>query len=88
MAKTRLSSKGQIILPKSIRESNAWESGMEFTVEPSGNGVVLRPAALFQPTRLDDVAGCLRTRSNPISSAVIRQAVDKEVKKRHDRGRY
>jgi AbrB family looped-hinge helix DNA binding protein len=35
---TRLSTKGQIVLPKGIRASRAWGPGTEFTVEETGNG--------------------------------------------------
>lgn len=87
MQRTRLSSKGQIILPKSIRDARAWEPGLEFTIEPSGNGVLLRPAALFPPTRLEDVVGCLRSTRKPAAERT-REAIDREVKSRHDGGRY
>ena len=88
MQKTRLSSKGQIILPKSIRDSRAWQPGMEFTVEPAKDGVFLRPAAFFPPAEMDDVAGCLRSKHKPGPADQTRRAVDEKVKRRHDRGRY
>ncbi len=88
MQKTRLSSKGQIILPKSIRESRSWEAGMEFTVEPTDDGVVLRPAATFRHTEMDEVAGCLASRLRPVTSDRMRQGIEKEVRRRHDGGRY
>jgi AbrB family looped-hinge helix DNA binding protein len=47
MGTTRLSTKGQIVLPKGIRASRAWGPGTEFTVEETGNGILLRPAARF-----------------------------------------
>ena len=58
MAKTKLSSKGQIILPKSIRSSRQWEPGTEFAVEEVGDGVLLKPVKAFKPMRLKDVIGC------------------------------
>lgn len=58
MATTRLSSKGQVILPKSIRSAHRWEPGVEFTVEDTANGVLLRPVKPFPQTRLEDVIGC------------------------------
>jgi AbrB family looped-hinge helix DNA binding protein len=42
METTRLSTKGQIILPKAIRDSRAWGPGTEFTVEETGEGILLR----------------------------------------------
>ncbi len=65
MERTRLSTKGQIILPKAIRDSHAWGPGTEFTVEERDDGVLLRPAVRFPANSLDDVAGCLPTRTRP-----------------------
>ncbi len=58
METTKLSSKGQIILPKSVRESHHWSAGMEFMIEDTQDGVMLRPVKSFSPTRLRDVIGC------------------------------
>lgn len=58
METTRLSSKGQIILPKSVRELHHWSAGMEFVIEDTPDGVMLRPVKSFSPTRLRDVIGC------------------------------
>ena len=64
METTRLSTKGQIILPKSIREPRAWGPGTEFEVEETGDGILLRPRARFPDTNLEEVAGCLRSSRN------------------------
>lgn len=58
METTRLSSKGQIILPKSIRAAHQWEPGVEFQVEDTADGVLLRPVKAFSPTSLEEVIGC------------------------------
>ena len=47
METTRLSSKGQVILPKSIRASHKWEPGVEFAVEDTPDGV--RVTVTFDP---------------------------------------
>src|SRR5215472_12977882 len=52
METTRLSSKGQVILPKSIRDAHRWQRGTEFMVEDTAVGVLLRPAKPFPPTRI------------------------------------
>ena len=85
---TRLSTKGQIILPKSIRDSRAWAPGTEFTVEETGDGILLRPAGRFPATDLGDVAGCLRYKGKAKTPAQMRAAIGREVMRRHDRGRY
>ena len=88
METTRLSTKGQIILPKAIRDSKSWRPGMEFAVEETADGVLLRPAAAFPRTKLADVAGYLRSKRKPASIAQMSAATEREVKRRHDRGRY
>jgi AbrB family looped-hinge helix DNA binding protein len=85
---TRLSTKGQVILPKSIRVSRAWGPGTEFTVEEAGDGILLRPASRFPATDLQEVAGCLRSHGKPRTLAQMRDAIAREVKRRHDSGRY
>jgi AbrB family looped-hinge helix DNA binding protein len=85
---TRLSTKGQIILPKPIRESKAWKPGMEFTVEETPEGVLLRPASLFPRTTLDEVIGCLKWKGKPKTIAQMNRAIARQVKRRHDLGRY
>jgi AbrB family looped-hinge helix DNA binding protein len=88
METTRLSTKGQIVLPKGIRASRAWGPGTEFTVEETGDGVLLRPAALFPAADLEEVAGCLRSKRKSKTLAQMRAAIGREVRRRHDRGRY
>lgn len=55
---TRLSSKGQIILPKSVRDSHCWQPGLEFAIEDCDDAIVLKPVKPFQATQLQDVIGC------------------------------
>ncbi len=88
METTRLSSKGQIILPKSIRDTHRWQPGVEFMVEDTPAGVLLRSAKPLPPTRIEDVAGCLRYTGKSKTLAQIDAAIKIEVKARRARGRY
>lgn len=56
---TTVSTKGQVILPKSIRDRRSWGAGTRLTVEETGDGVLLRPAPLFERTEPDAVFGSL-----------------------------
>ncbi len=60
MEKTRLSSKGQLVIPKSVRDAHGWGEGTEFTVEDSKDALVLRPhrRPIFPRTTIEDVIGC------------------------------
>lgn len=85
---TRLSTKGQLILPKTIRTSRAWGPGTEFTIEETSDGILLRPAGVFPGTDLDEVAGCLRSKRNSKTIARMHTAVTRETIRRHDRSQY
>lgn len=88
METTRLSSKGQIILPKAVRDSHHWEAGTDFVVEDTGDGVLLRPVKRGRITRLEDVAGCLKGEGPVLTLDEMDAAIDAEVRARRDRGRY
>ncbi len=56
---TRLSSKGQVIIPKALRDAHHWQAGQELIAINTGDGILLKPKKPFQETKLEDVAGCL-----------------------------
>ena len=60
MTTTRLSSKGQIIIPKHVRDRHNWREGQEFDVVESAEGVVLRPHPAFPPSRVEDIGSSLK----------------------------
>jgi AbrB family looped-hinge helix DNA binding protein len=89
MATTKLSSKGQIILPKSVRDAHRWAPGTEFSVEKVEDGVLLKPLGPFPKTRIEDVAGVLkRPAGKPKSVEEMDASIAKSVRKRHAGGRY
>ena len=55
---TRLSTKGQLIIPKEIRERHGWTPGVELIVEDRGDAVILRRAEDIPETSLEDLVGC------------------------------
>ena len=84
---TKLSTRGQIVLPLRIRNSRAWNSGTEFTVEEMGGGILLRPVSVLPPSSLDMVAGSLRYTGKPKTLTQMRAGVANQVAKRHKLGR-
>lgn len=88
METTKLSSKGQVILPKSLRDAHAWRPGTEFIVEDTPCGVLLRPRRACEPTRLDDVAGSLKYAGKAKTLEDMERAIAEEINERHARGRY
>jgi AbrB family looped-hinge helix DNA binding protein len=59
METTRLSEKGQIVIPKRVRSAHGWEPGLEFVLEDTGDGIKLKPLKPFTATSIDDVLGCV-----------------------------
>lgn len=66
METTRLSSKGQIIIPKEVRARRHWKPGQEFDVLETEEGVLLRPHPPFPPTQFEEVGGFLNYRGPAI----------------------
>ena len=59
METTRLSPKGQVVIPHRIREQFGWDPGVEFAVETIDGGIALRPIRELAPTTVEEVYGCL-----------------------------
>ncbi|MDE0052184.1 MAG: AbrB family transcriptional regulator [Rhodospirillales bacterium] len=66
---TSLSTKGQVTLPKAIRQALHWEAGMRLVVENTPEGVLLKPLPAFVQTRPEDVFGSLACDDAPKSLA-------------------
>ena len=85
---TTVSTKGQVILPQAIRRKRHWNAGTKLIVEDTPDGVLLKAAPLFSPTRPEDVFGCLKYDGPAKTMEEMDAAIDEEVKRRHARGRY
>ena len=88
METTKLSSKGQVTLPRSVRDTHNWPPGTEFAVEATEGGILLRPLKPFKPTTLQDVIGSTGYTGKAKSLANIEKAIARSVKERNARGRY
>jgi AbrB family looped-hinge helix DNA binding protein len=82
METTKLSSKGQVIIPKPLRMAYRWETGQELVVIDTGDGVLLKPKTPFQETRIEDIAACLRYDGKPKTLDDMEQAIKQGMKER------
>jgi len=82
---TTVSTKGQVILPKAIRQQRHWDAGTKLVVEDTPEGVILKPAPLFPQTRPEKVFGSLVHRGAPKSIEEMDAAIAAEAKRRHAR---
>jgi AbrB family looped-hinge helix DNA binding protein len=87
-ATTTVSTKGQVILPKAIRQERQWKPGTRLLVESTPEGVLLKAAPLFAPTRPNDVFGSLSHAGPPKTLEEMEAGIAKEARRRHARNRY
>jgi AbrB family looped-hinge helix DNA binding protein len=82
MATTKLSSKGQVVIPKSLRAVHRWETGLEFMVIDTDDGLLLKPMGPFAPAELAEVAGMFKQRVVARTDAEIETALRKDARRR------
>lgn len=79
---TTISTKGQVILPKAIRDQRQWSPGTRLLVEETPDGVLLRQAPLFAPTTLDAVCGMIPHDGPALSIEDMDTAIAEEAARR------
>ena len=77
MAKTKLSNKGQIVIPKQVRTAHGWEAGVEFVVEDTGDGIKLRPIKPYSETTIQEVLGSVNYQGSRKSLKDMEAAIAK-----------
>lgn len=85
---TTVSTKGQVILPKALRDELKWTEGTRLTVERTDAGVLLKEAPVFAPTAPGAAFGMLKYEGKPKTLKEMDEAIAAEVRRRHARGRY
>ena len=86
---TILSTKGQVILPKAVRDQLGWGAGTRLIVQATADGVLLkRLTTAFAPTQPEKVFGCLEHKGRAKSVEEMGAGIAMEAKRRHARGRY
>lgn len=79
---TTVSTKGQVILPKAIRERRNWDAGTKLIAQETEEGVLLTRAPAFPQTRTQDVFGVLPRPRKPVSLEQMDAGVSAEARKR------
>ncbi len=82
MMTTKLSSKGQVIIPKPLRTAHHWKTGQELVVVDVGDGILLKPKTPFEETNIDDVASCLKFKGKTKTLDDIEAAISEGIKAR------
>ncbi|HEY4698042.1 MAG TPA: AbrB/MazE/SpoVT family DNA-binding domain-containing protein [Gallionella sp.] len=85
METVKLSTKGQLVIPKEIRKAHHLIVGTEFAVSFVGDELRLTPLPMFPRTTVADAAGLLAKRGRKgMSEAKIRARIGKTLKARDD----
>ena len=85
---TIVSTKGQVILPKAIRQRRHWEPGTRLVVEDTADGVLLKTAPVFAPTRPEDVFASLGYAGPPKTLEDMEAGIAAEARRRHAGDRH
>jgi AbrB family looped-hinge helix DNA binding protein len=80
MTTTILSSKGQLIIPKTVRSKHHWQAGTVFVVEDTEAGLLLKPRKTFPTSRIEDGLGCAGYQGPPKSLEEIQEGLDAAVR--------
>ena len=88
MATTKVSSKGQIVLPKALRDARGWNPGTELEVSEGNNGeIVLFPTRKaerrFPKISAEEfLARRIKYDGPPVTDEMMKQAVLNEARRR------
>jgi AbrB family looped-hinge helix DNA binding protein len=85
---TKLSTKGQLILPKAIQEKLKWHPGTELVIEDTADGVLIRLAPKAKPSTLDQLVGALRYHGPAMSLEDMDAGIAQVVAERDARSRH
>jgi AbrB family looped-hinge helix DNA binding protein len=62
-----ISSKGQVVIPKEIRDELHWNTGHELTIETTESGLLLKSSSKEKKIRLEDLRGFFKYDGPPVS---------------------
>lgn len=79
---TRLSSKGQIIIPLAVRTAHEWAPGLEFAVIDTEDGILLKPLKPYKTSSVKSVLGCTDYKGPKKSLKEMEKGIAKGAKNR------
>lgn len=85
MKTVKLSSKGQIVIPKAMRDDLHLPPGTEFFINATATGLTLTPTTLFPKTTVREVRGFLAKRGCSLPSDTdIKTSIKAKLRARDD----
>jgi AbrB family looped-hinge helix DNA binding protein len=83
--KTILSTKGQMVLPKAVRDRKQWKAGTRLVIEDRPEGLLIRQEPPKASYSIDDLVGILKYDGPPISIEEMNEAVLETAAERYAR---
>jgi AbrB family looped-hinge helix DNA binding protein len=82
-ARARISSKGQLVLPKAVRDAHRLGPGSVVDIESTGDSIVLRPITRKVRKRytIDEVAGFLKYKGPPVTPEDMERGIVEEARR-------
>ena len=78
----KVSSKGQVVIPKAVRDRHGWKPGTELVVEDRPEGVLIRTKPGIRPTMLDEVVGIANYKGPPKTLADMERGIEEGLRER------
>ena len=78
---TTLSSRGQVVIPRKIRQDHGWRSGLVFSIIEEGNKLILKPISNKKTVDINDVIGCAGYTGSKKSLAEMDAGIIEEARK-------
>lgn len=76
-ATVKMSTKGQVVIPRELREGLGWREGTRLEIVSQAGGVVIRPVRHYPETTVDDLLGILKYDGPPKSLDELDAAIAK-----------
>jgi len=81
---TTVSDTGAVCLPLSVMAAQGWSAGTLLEIDIVADGIMLRRASIFPPTRPEQVFGCLAYSGPTLTVDQVDDAVIAEIRRRHE----
>ena len=85
LSRTTLSTKGQIVVPKSMRDQKRWQAGTRLVLKDTPEGILITPEQAEKIYTIDDIIGILRHDASPVTIEEMNEAGPKGAVERYRR---
>ena len=76
MLQSKLSTKGQVIIPKPLRTAHNWQAGQRLQFIDTPDGILVKSdPATFKQTSIEQVAGCLQYKGKAKSITKMNEVI-------------